>query len=379
MPDKIQSFLTLQAQKIQALSNIEILDIIDNDTLSRIKEKDPHPFFQAYSICHEGTSTPNLIGDTARPISWIKKAIQSIKNIVTKGVKFFKGHNSDNSTEGRREIGEVVADTQREINGVLHHIVIGYHPPEVKEEVKNYDICSQEANWNFIQAGKNLIADTIDKLTGIALGNSNNEKPAFSGAKRLGMVQAFNSAGDAGNKDKTGEYKMPDKVDLTTIPFQELTEELKRRNTFPHQLYKLEDIKNDRVFSEPFSKLEKLENENKVLIEEKQKLTRSQELSTAKTRLDTIIKGLNIDEKKSKLIYDNFNENSVDLSDDALKNYVNSEVDKINKYASIFTTNESSIDLGTGDNQEPGENKNPDDYTKAENNPLLEEDYTEAE
>jgi hypothetical protein len=190
--------------------------LIDNDTITKIKATDPHPFFQAYSICHEGTSQPSILGDTARPIHWTRAAVQSIKNIILKGIKFFKGHNADNSTENRESLGEIVANTERELDGKLHHIAIGYFPN--KEKVSDSDICSQEANWNLFEQAGHWFAGTIDKLTGIALSNSKVDKPAFADAKRLGMVQAFVLQGGGPGSGRTpygkqsGDIKTRDHV-----------------------------------------------------------------------------------------------------------------------------------------------------------------------
>ena len=202
--------VTLVCYKIQAFSNNEILSLIPPETLSQIKSKDPHPYFQAYSICHEGISTPSIIGDTSKPIHWTRRAVQSLKSIILKGVKFFKGHNADNSTTGRQVLGEVVANVEQEINGVLHHVVVSYHSPEVKEEVKKYDICSQEAIWNLFDQAGQVIADTVDKITGIALGSSDTEQPAFTGARRLASVQAFTQGEDMDDFTKAGSNTLLD-------------------------------------------------------------------------------------------------------------------------------------------------------------------------
>ena len=74
--------ITLVSHRVQGFSQNQILDMINPSDLDKIKQSDEHPFFQVYSICHEGTHTPRLIGQTARPITWTRQAIQSIKNVV---------------------------------------------------------------------------------------------------------------------------------------------------------------------------------------------------------------------------------------------------------------------------------------------------------
>src|SRR3970282_251702 len=144
---KLTGSLTLY--RIQAFSQSEILELLDFDTIQGIQQKDPHPFFQAYSIAHEGVSQPKILDDEQKPICWGRRAIQSLKNLVLKGIKLFKGHNKDNSTKNRESIGEVVGNIEKEIDGKLNNVEITYHTPEQVEEAKQYDVCSQEGSWNF--------------------------------------------------------------------------------------------------------------------------------------------------------------------------------------------------------------------------------------
>jgi hypothetical protein len=523
---KIKAFISLQCTAL-SLTSDEIIALIDGSLLSKIRAHDPHPFFQAYSICHEGTSQPTILGEKSKPIHWTRQAVESIKKVVAKGVKFFRGHNSDNSTDNRESLGEVVADMQKEIGGVLHHIVVGYFPD--KEKVKDADICSQEANWNLFQKAGEWFAGAIKDLTGIALSNSRVDQPAFSGAKRLGMVQAFNmqfggpgsgrrpeggsketddefydkavsdilneidkgdfdqygirmlpssqenmSIGDIlpesnvwedneptdeslggtsslyispyinrgytpkedlkriikdlkqypgttmaliGGDYSTGgndpgesvisnakiikKYKYTPKIqafnaiqgdeninkkdignmpeELKTVPFAELVTELKRRNTFPTQVFSLDEIKKDREISPIFEKLDKLEKDIQVkdkslkdLEEEKKTLSKQINSVTAKDRLVKILdenKLIPTTDKQRKFIKERF-KNIEDTSDEGLKKYIQSEIDERKRILDIEGIPEKDNDSGN--------TKTPNsDMTKAENNPLLEEDYNE--
>jgi hypothetical protein len=371
--------------------------------LNRIKAKDKHPFFTMYSICHEGVSTPVIVGEGSKKISWFRKAIQSIKNIVTRGVKFFKGHNKDNSHRGRKVLGKVIHSFEKIIEGKLHHVVIGYHPESVRDEVKNYDVCSQESEWNILEEGGKLIADTIESLTGIALANSEKELPAFAGAKRLGYIQAFESTGkdDSKTKEKEGN-KMSDtdtsqgngsdqKTDLkdgkstnqnngnqnvrkTALSFQELKSEAKRMGAFPSQLFTVDEIKKDREFAVFFNELEMMKDDKVKTEKQIEDLKRQNSLSTAKDRLNKIM----IDEKPPKKIeefisniFDKEKESIDDLSDDGLKKYIDNKT-------VIFQQTAKIIDPDFDIKQTDGDAKtNTGDLKKAENNELLEEDYEE--
>jgi hypothetical protein len=365
----IRAYLSLQCLS-SSLTSSEIMVLIDSDTISRIKATDPHPFFQAYSICHEGTSQPSILGDTARPIHWTRAAVQSIKNIILKGVKFFKGHNADNSTENRESLGEIVASTEREIGGKLHHIAVGYFPN--KEKVSDSDICSQEANWNLFEQAGHWFAGTIDKLTGIALSNSKVDKPAFTDAKRLGIVQAFTA--DEGDKNKlVGDTTM----DLSTVSFSELAGEMKRRNTFPHQLFTLDEIKADKQIIPLVDELDKLRKEITVkdkslkdLEVEKTTLSKKIESVTAKEKLIKILtdkKLVTVSDKQKAFIEKRF-KGIEDTSDEGFKKYIESEIEERKNILDIEGLPKDEI-VSNDDTTSAT------DATKAKNNPLLEEDF----
>lgn len=219
---KTQSFkrrIKLQSFQLQQFSEAEILELIPKKTLIQIKEKDPHPFFQVFSICHPGVSKPKILDvKEQKPIHWTTKAVQSLKNIALKGIKFFGKHNKDNSTNDREEFGEIIHNFEKEIEGKLNHCVIGYFPDKTK--VIDKDIVSQESIWNIIDNAGKLIAHSIGEISGIAMGNSKEETPAFQGAQRLGILQC--------NEDKDyhkfiieNELKMTEKI---------LEEELRLKN-----------------------------------------------------------------------------------------------------------------------------------------------------
>lgn len=375
----MQQFVQIICQRIQAFTENEILALIPADTLAAIKAKDPHPFFQAYSICHEGISMPTILGEKAKPIHWLKRAVQSIKTAALKGVKFFKGHNDDNSTSGRRELGEVIHSFEKEIEGKLHHVVISYHPPDVREEVKQYDICSQEAEWDFFEVAGNLVADAVGKITGIALGSSDKEEPAFSGARRLGLMQAFGA--DNSDKNKGGQ-EMP--IDLTTVTFNDLIVEVKRRNTFPSQIYTLDEIKADRIVKPAFDEAEALkgqltakDNEIKQLKTNQETLNKQTQQSTAKQRwMNLLTNGdVKLTDLQKKYAEENFKEDQIpDLTDDGLKKFRDSLLSAYQKNAAFFGSGKEPETHTNQGGKSGTENKN--DLTKAANNELLLEDVS---
>lgn len=371
---KTQSFVYLQVHKIQAFSKDQILALIPPNILAEIKTKDPHPFFQAYSIAHEGISSPKVLGDTSKPIHWTKKAIQSIKNIITKGIKFFFGHNEDNSTENRRILGEVIADTQQEIDGILHHIVISYHSPEIRDEVKQYDIVSQEAEWNFFEAAQNLIADTVEKITGIAMGSSKNDTPAFFGAKRLAMVQALDNDEEPGEPVLEENKEMTKEELLNSITFHDLKPIIEKLNVFPSQLFSIEQLKADRnltVFQElenAQKQITEYEEKNKTLIQQTLKANAAQRF---KELIDD--QNLKLTDGQRKYLESLKSDDFDDLTDEGLLNFRDNAL-KWYSRVNASSTDASQVVI-TNPDVNNNQSTNSDDYTKVDNNPLLDEDY----
>lgn len=366
--------ITLVSHRVQGFSQNQILDMINPSDLDKIKQSDEHPFFQVYSICHEGTHTPRLIGQTARPITWTRQAIQSIKNVVLKGVKIFKGHNADSSTDNRKPYGEIVAETQKEIDGKLHQLAITYHAPDVKEEAKKMDSVSHEGEWNFFEKAGQLVANTIEKMTGIAGFNSNEETPAFNGAVRLGMVQAYdNNDGVQPNNNSVGDTK--------TMTYEEIRKHLdfgmfkraaRDMNIHPWQIFEEEDLKNDRQFGKLFDEKQTLLTEKETLQKQLEEslnnnkvLEKQTQMIDATTRLGNIIKEKSLTEKQQKFVVDRFNDGIEDLSDEGLKKHVDSELESFKTMAKYYVDKE--LDLPEGNNSD----NNPDDYNSPENNPLI--------
>ncbi len=406
--------------KVFSFTQKEIISLIPEKILSKVKVKDEHPFFTMYSICHEGVSAPVVIEDgekKAKKMTWTRKAIQSMRNIFTRGIKLFKGHNKDGSHSGRRVIGKVIHSFEKEMDGILHHLVIAYHPKKLVNEVKKYDVCSQEAEWSFFNIAGKWVADKIEKLTGIALESSENEMPAFSGAKRLGYIQAFtasgedvkNSSGEDENKIEGGQNMPQNKVDnqgvtdpnqnvggdpnnfgrgqqssnqqnqqvntkavqQKALTYQDLKEAVKNMGVYPHQIFSKEDIQNDKEFVSIFNKIQILEEEKTNLEAKVNDLARTAALSTAGPKIESIIKENKVPEKLADFIKNRFEESKdslQDLSDKGINNFVEDQTKLFQNVSKVIDPEFDMKQTEEGSEVEDG------DYTKAENNELLEED-----
>jgi len=345
----------------------EIMKHIPLSVYNEIKEKNQHPYFQAYSIIHEGVSKPKDITDNSyKPIEWGKNIISKMGNVIKKGLQFFVGHNKDNSTDGRRSVGEVVADFQKKIGNTLHHIVVGYFPD--RGEAEKYDVCSIEANIVAEDHENMSIAKKIQNITGIALGNSQKEKPAFSGAVRLGAVQAF---GDNGDQDPPLDKYTRKEIPMT---FEEIKQAVKSMNIFPNQLYTEDELKNDRVFGKIFDDAKSLSDKAKdydAKIKEKDDKIKSLERDINETgaqkRLDDILKTFETEDKKLTDLQKNFISKRFDpksfeeLTDDNIKEFVDTSLTEYSDYASMFGKTDNGDNNQQHDNNNNGSGENKDD------------------
>jgi hypothetical protein len=373
---KVQAFVALTSRRIQAISADEILTLVPAEKLAEIRRTDPHPLFQAYSVCHEGVSTPRLVGDTAKPITWTRRAVQSIKDTVLRGLKFFHLHNSDNSTEGREDLGEVVWDGQREIGGVLHHVVVGYFPD--RDRVKDMDVCSHEGEWDLFESAGQWFADRLHEMTGIALTSSKDDTQAFPGARRLAMVQAFDdSVGLSIDGRETASHKKEKRmgdIDLSTVPFDNLADEIRARKTWPSQIFTADQVQKDREFVKLFDdgtaskkRIEEQDVELKKLREEKALADRALTSVTARDRFSKLVEGMPMTPRQKAFVLKSFPEKVDDASDGALKLFVERKLEDYKQAADVFGVKD---ELPAQKKTEGGD-ENP---NRAESNPFLKAD-----
>lgn len=362
----IEAFIELVSIELQAFSSNEILDMIDPVDLAKIKESDPHPFFKAWVVAQEGISTPRFVGRT-KPvkISWPKKAIQATAGFIKKGIKFFQGHNKDNSTDGRPYLGEIVASKIMEIEGKLSSVVVGYFPGENIEQVKKQNVCSMEAIWNLAKTAAGYVSEGIKKLTGIALGNGNFDKPAFAGAGELAQVQAF--------EDTKINKENKEMSDITYGMVESFVKD-PRNNVKPSQFFTWEQIQADRVFLPNFKEiesrekelsdsLEKAKGETEKLQEENQKNVLLLQKTTVKPRLEKMLEGKEDDLKKFIL-------KKSDAWDNLSDEFITKQIAAIEEDYKFFKAGEPDDTQLPPPGTPPGKNP-PDDANDPDKNPAL--------
>lgn len=208
--------------EIQNLDRSEVLNMVDRNTLDKIKISDPNPELRVFAVGHEGQATPNMIGVGAKVLNCLKRAVQMLTEKLSIGTPVFNGHVAGtNSHEGRVKIGEVVGKAIREIGDKLYSLAVVHLNPSFRNQV--YDIASVEADVQFSQDGREAWIEAIENVTGVALGHSAIDRPGFPGATLLGCIQAFAERTGTMNKDeiiaavKSGGFKVSDVFEVEEI------------------------------------------------------------------------------------------------------------------------------------------------------------------
>jgi hypothetical protein len=359
--------LKLQCYTVK-VSSQEILQNIPVNILSEIKEKDEHPYFRAYSVMHEGTARPKIIGENeSLPTVWTRKIVRSAKNVIKRGVQFFIGHNKDNSTKGRKSIGEVVGNFQKMIGDKLHNIAVGYFPDKL--EADKFNICSIEGGVLAKDYDDYSEIKEVKNVSGIALGHDSYEKPAFPGAVYLASIQAFD--------DDDPEDSPPSKKNKTggnpTMTFEDVKKAVRDMNIHVSQLYTEDEVKNDRVFVKLFDNVAKAAKEGMISKEDYdkevntkddtiKKLTKDNQLITAHDKLKKSLPEGLTDSQKNFIDKKFKPEDMESLEESNIKDFVNNAIKEYSEYASLFNADPKDSENTSDDND--SDEKNLDEVDK---------------
>ncbi len=292
------------------------------------------------------------MGEGTQKIHWTRAVIHRLADKIKQGTKFFVGHGTSNDHTGRKEVGEVLTSFTKEIKGKLSDVIIGHFPN--KEAVSSMDVCSMEAEINVDE--RNIVND-VDGITGIALGSSEQDSPAFPGALRLASVQCF---------DEDENKKLLEKEKVMEITFRDVVDFIKERNVFPHQLYTAENIKQDKEFGSLYDEIstgkaevERLEKE----LEESKKVNTELEgkakLIIAQEKFDELLPK-DLTEKQKAFIVARFTpEQLKDTEEGTIKDYIEGEKKQFAETAKLFgVTDGSQSGNSSGGNGESDETGN---------------------
>lgn len=200
-------FISLEL--IQNMSQDFVESHIDEDKLREIKEKDKSPTFNVFRIAHTGKTRSTIIGWGTRVLRWVQNAVKSVHNKIKLGTKAWFNHkHGTNEPAGRKELGEVVGKIfeEKKDNEVDSYAIL-YRYPEYRDinvDIASYEgsvLCPDDPNidsWD-------VAPEHIGEVTGIALGNSQENQPAFPRAEMTLQFQIQNFAEAVKEKEEKVE------------------------------------------------------------------------------------------------------------------------------------------------------------------------------
>lgn len=301
--------------QVLAMADSEVIGLISPRTLRDIKREDPNPVFKVYRVGQEGEARPNIVGVGATVQRWFQSAIEKLTEKLGLGIPVYHNHAATNAGEGRQAIGEIVGKALKNIEGSLSSIAVAYIYPQYKD--LQLDVASIEAGVMVPQDRREFDVKDVDisEITGIALGNSSVNKPAFPGATLLAQLQAFAEKPHQGDHKMTleeiktaiqeGKFGPSDvfaPTALTSDPFIKEHVEEKINNAKGYQIRKLQEAE---------AKAATLETEKKVLQDE----LASSKTSVLKTRAKEVFDAVLAERPKLK-------------EDERLLKFVRKQVDK---------------------------------------------------
>lgn len=241
--------------RIYTLSNIlafeenQILSYVDNNALAEIKKTDPKPLLKAYTIAHEGTTKPKVLGTGYKIMQWGRAAVESVFDALQIGIKSIAGHTADNNANSKPEKATVIGKGKQLIDNVLHTIAVLYFP---NKNDSDYNTISMEASVLHDDNPNNSIVDSVKNITALALGKLGLDSPAFPNAREIASIQCFEGDQTSFNKIKNNEEKrkMPTTEEvrefLRTTGFPVVKElfrdVIQHKHIFPSQIFLPEEI-----------------------------------------------------------------------------------------------------------------------------------------
>jgi len=181
---------------LQEMSASAIAEMIEPGVVEEIKRSgDLHPIIRAFTLAHTGDAKGHIVGIAGNVLKkWVSGVVKKLySKIVTglHGLQVFIGHGVDNSIGPEREIvGHVIGKKLTEIEGLTSAVVAIYLKPLYGK--MNLDVASLEGQVDLsIDRAGNVVANDVESITGVALGDSRTETPGFDHARLIGQAQMF--------------------------------------------------------------------------------------------------------------------------------------------------------------------------------------------
>ncbi|OPY84379.1 MAG: hypothetical protein A4E71_02650 [Smithella sp. PtaU1.Bin162] len=329
--------IIIQAMQTPEMTPEEIKKMLTPEEIKSAKGK----MLVSYTIAEEGQSYPKVIGAGNQPMTWPRAVIKEIVRRVKPGTNLYSGHNKDNSTSGRPSVGTIIKTFAKDIGGKLRSIAIACMN---EADAVKYDVCSIEANVTTIGS---VVSDIL-RVTGLAVGNSKSDTPAFENARRMAMVQAFTKPGEPENnrEDLMGTVTLED---LRSVPISLIRDAIRERQMHPNQLFDIKDIEEDKEFGKIIVRTKELEteleNSKKLLKENEEKLnltTRKVSETSAKDMLKKLMPEKITDMQRDYINLRFKPEDMKEINEETVKQYIEDSKKEFAEMAKIFKSNTTS-------------------------------------
>lgn len=330
--------------QILAMADSEVLGLISPRTIRDIKREDPSPVFKVFRVGQEGESTPHIVGVGRTVQRWFQSAIEKLTEKLGLGIPVYHNHVPTNTDKNRQAIGEIVGKALKNIEGSLSSIAVAYIYPQFKD--LPLDVASIEAGVMVPKDAREFDVTDLDvqEVTGIALGNSQTNKPAFPGATLMAQLQAMAEKPHQGDRKMTleeirtaiqeGKFGPSDvfaPTALTSDPFIKEHVEEKINNAKGYQIRKLQEAE---------AKTATLETEKKALQDELASSKTSVLKTRAKETFEAVLTErpkLKEDERLSKFVRKQFEKGFTPADEAKLKDDLNKFVDtQVSEYQDLF-------------------------------------------
>jgi hypothetical protein len=340
--------------QILAMADSEILGLISPRTIKDIKREDTNPVFKVFRVGQEGESRPRIVGIGTTVQRWYQSAIEKLTEKLGLGIPVYHNHAATNTGENRQAIGEIVGKALKNIEGSLSSIAVAYIYPQFKD--LPLDVASIEAGVMVPQDRREFDVKDVDisEVTGIALGNSSMNKPAFPGATLLAQLQAFAEKPHQGDHKMTleeiktaiqeGKFGPSDvfaPLALTSDPFIKEHVEEKINNAKGYQIRKLQDAE---------AKAATLEVEKKALQDELASSKTSVLKTKARESFETVLTErpkLKEDERLVKFIRKSFDKSFAPKDEAKVKDELNKFVDdQVTEFTELMGDSKGAGDKG---------------------------------
>jgi len=369
---------------LQSMADSEVLSMVPDDVISRIRIFDSKPLFKVFSVGHEGQASPTILGSAlSTPLQYFRSAIEKVSASISQGLAVFLNHaKGTNEHAGRARVGEVVSSVTKEIGDKLHSLATVYIYPEYK--AAKLDVASIEAEVLYSQdAQGHAFVEGVQDITGIALGDADEVTPAFPGATLLGAIQAFQSQ----LTQHEGEKNM-------TI--KEIQEAIKDGGHSPSDVFTVDALKADsnivaHVKAEKQTEYEHARRVEKSLGEEREDRMKVEKglndelakmkAANIKSKADSIVKGemesRKFDDRQKRFIERNMSQLETEAeSEDALEldvgKFLDAQLKDYGEVAKMFGV--GGDDRGTKksvSDSPASDGSTSDDLTDPKNNPQI--------